>query len=228
MTIEIEPMTITAEGFEGVMAAIQAVYDEIAGHSKISGCALRGIERTPYPGPAEGDNDNNAQILAKHATAVKKRDVVTLTSGELDTMCTAFVDETIKLMQEIIDKEASNARKDSKRESRGLAAIARKNLRNTRKANSVLAKSFQAMMRRWMQYCSDKITSQTSTDGSAFPPLGDRYARKKFKHVGFFYPALVRSGQLRDNLNPAELAKNVIIKRGGTINTSTGTIDPTD
>jgi hypothetical protein len=197
-----------------MMAAIQQVYDEISGESKISGISLKEIKRTPYPD--EPVTDENLQILNKQIDM--GRDALTLTSAEMGDMCTDFVDKTIQQLQEIFNREERQQR----------STKAPKMLRTRRAANAVLSKSFQAMMRRWMQICSDKITSQTSTDGSGFAPLSAGYRRKKVKHVSFGEPILVRTGQLRDNLNPSELAKNMIIHAKGTFDTSTGLLKADD
>ena len=82
-----------------------------------------------------------------------------------------------------------------------------------RTADSLMAMGLRNAMISYCEAVSGRIDKQINSDGSALTELSKSYAVQKMKAVGFIKPILVRTGQLRDALNPTEAAKNLKYSR---------------
>ena len=173
-------MTEISDGSaERVQAMLQKLLAEI-GASKIKSVELSSSQRS-------GDDFSNAELAQRHMDSDAKRDVVTATDETAEKCAQAFVDVLELEIQRVLDRGAPTSRA----------------------ADSLMSMGLRAAMVIYLKACADNISGQKDFKGDPLEPLSDSYAAQKKASVGFANPILVRTGQLRDALDPAQIAKNI-------------------
>ena len=192
-----DPTGISESGAEAVIAALERIYEEI-GQATIQTAELSSRDRVNIAGTLYTDEFSNTELAQWHIDSHKSRDVITPTDETAEKCAQAFVDVLEVEIQRMLNR-GKGRKPGGPFEDTG----------NKRGANSLMAMGLRAAMKVYLETCFENLKNQKNSDGSGFADLDPKYAEKKQSDVGFSIPILVRTGQLRDALDPSQIAKNI-------------------
>lgn len=185
--------------------------------SEYKGVKLKGLERTD--GAA-----NNAEVLSY--LGEQGRAFGNLFPFEAEHIATIGAKEYDTQIQKAFDAVKRKAAKSARAAGRAigikgkaLTAMGKQAAANitmgarTEKLSKQMAGAvLRACMRMYMEIVGDHIKKQFAP-GGVKTPLNEDYEKEKKRAVGFIYPIGVRTGQLRENLDPAFTSARITLEK---------------